>query len=467
MKSKVSRRIDTQNLLEGPLLPKIIAFVLPLMLTNLLQMLYSAADMVIVGMSDVDGALGAIGTTSAMIHMILNIFMGFSVGASVVVARSIGKEDRITTKKSVHTSLIIAAVMGLTGLAIGMLICRPLLLLLGAQGHILDLATLYTRIYFIGMPFLALANYMIAILRAAGDTKTPLYILTFTGLLNVILNLFFVLVCRMSVDGVALATLIANAVSMVLLAFRLHNDESWIRFDFRDLHIDKTALAEIIRIGLPSGIQGALFSLSNMVIQSSVITLNNIVCPGRSDIIDGTAAAASIDSFAYVAVNAVTQAAITFTSQHYGAKDFPRLRRVIRTCTGVSVGTAVIVSAWILLLRYPLSALYVSTPLAIETSIYRLIYTIAPYFLLALMDTGSGFLRGLGSSLTSTIISLTGACLLRILWISIMFNRVSTLFMIFVSYPISWGITGFALLIATAIVLRRLQKQHEAETEGV
>ena len=434
------------------------------MLTNLLQMLYSAADMVIVGYSGVDGALGAIGTTGAMIQMILNIFMGFSVGAGVVVARCIGENNRSATKKAVHTSLIIAAATGFIGLVLGLIVARPILILLGDEGHILELATLYTRIYFAGVPFLALANYMIAILRATGDTKTPLYILSFTGLLNVVLNLFFVLVCGMSVDGVALATVIANMVSMVLLGIRLHNDEGWIRFDFRDLAVDKSALTDIIRVGLPSGIQGALFSLSNMIIQSSMITVNNTVCPGGSDIIDGTAAAASIDSFAYVLVNAVTQAAITFTSQHYGAKKFRRLRRVIFTCTSVSVGIAVIASALIILFRVELSSLYVSTPLAIDASVRRLLYTIIPYFLLALMDTGSGFLRGLGKSMTSTVVSLAGCCALRILWIAVIFTAYPTLETICLAYPISWGITGATHLSLTAIVLRKLQKQHEAET---
>lgn len=463
MESKALHRAGSRNLLEGPLLPKIIAFVLPLMITNLLQMFYSAADMVVVGMSDVEGALGAIGTTGSMINMILNIFMGFSVGAGVTVAHNIGAGDRIATKKAVHTSLIIALIMGIVGTVIGLFISRPILVLLGDEGHILELATLYTRIYFLGAPFLSLANYMISILRATGDTKTPLYILSFTGLLNVALNLFFVLVCGMSVDGVALATVIANAVSAVLLAIRLHNDEGWIRFDVADLRVDRKALGEIVRVGLPSGLQGALFSFSVMLIQSAIISVNNTVCPGGSDIIDGAAAAGSIEGFAYVLVNAVTQAAITFTSQYYGAKKYRQLGHVVFVIQGVSVAIASLAALVIVGLRIPLSSLYVSTPLALEASSQRLIYTIGPYCLLALMDTGSGFLRGLGKSLASTVISLTGSCLLRVFWIAFIFPAYPTLEVVYLSFPISWLLTGMTHHIFNYVTRRKLIREQEQE----
>lgn len=462
MEAKAVRRSNERNLLEGPLLPKVIVFVLPLMLTNLLQVFYNAADMIVVGMSDVEGAIGAIGTTGAMINFILNVFMGFSVGAGVVVARNIGAGNRIATKKAVHTALVVAFVSGIGCCILGQYVSRPILRMLGDEGHILKLATLYTRIYFGGVPFLALSNYMISILRATGDTKTPLRILSFTGILNVVLNLFFVLVCDMSVDGVALATVLANVVSMVLLAGRLHNDDGWIQFHFQDLRVDKTSLIEIVRVGLPSGIQGALFSLSNMIISSSIIGINNTLCPGGSDIIDGNAASNSLEHFCYVAVNSVTQAAITFTSQHYGAKKFRRIAHVMRVCYGVTVGVACICAVIVVGFRVPLASLYVHTPLAIETASLRTLIMIAPYCTLALMDTGSGVLRGLGKSLTSTLISLTGSCLLRILWVVTVVQAYPTLEVVYLSYPISWIITG-AAHITTAILLRRkLEREHEA-----
>lgn len=266
MMRKIRMQTGEMNMLEGPLLGKIFAFALPLMLTNLLQTCYSAADMIIVGLSGVDGAIGAIGTTNAMINLVLNVFSGFAVGTSVVVARNIGRGDRTATSHAVHTSLIVALVSGLVCAAIGLFISRPVLEAMGDEGHILDLASLYTTIYFIGTPFLALANFMISILRAQGDTRTPLFILTCTGLLNVVLNLLFVLCFGMSVDGVAIATVISNAVSVVLLAIRLRNDTGWCHLSLRRLHVDKSALGEIIHDGLPAGVQGALFSLSNMLI---------------------------------------------------------------------------------------------------------------------------------------------------------------------------------------------------------
>ena len=463
MEAKALRRSTQYNLLEGPLLPKVIRFILPLMLTNLLQVCYNAADMIIVGLSNVDGAIGAIGTTAAMINLILNVFMGFSVGAGVVVARNIGKGDRIATKKAVHTALIIALVSGLVCCVIGFFISRPILQLLGDEGHILDLATIYTKYYFAGVPFLALANYTIAILRATGDTKTPLYILSFTGILNVGLNLFFVVMCNMSVEGVALATLIANAISMVLLLIRLHNDDGWIRFDVADLGVDKEALGEIVRVGLPSGIQGALFSLSNMIIQSSIIGINNAVCPGGSDIIDGNAASSSIEGFGYVAVNSVTQAAITFTSQHYGAKKYRRIGRVMLCCYAVTFTVASICAAIIVGFRVPLASLYVSSPLALETASLRTLIMITPYFTLAFMDTGSGIMRGLGKSLTSTIISLTGSCMLRIVWIATIFRMFPTLEIVYLSYPISWAVTAATHMTVALLTRRKLIRQQDAE----
>ena len=255
------------NMLEGPLLGKVIGFILPLIATNMLQVLYNAADMVIAGMSGVPGAIGSIGTTAAMINLILNIFMGFSVGTNVVVARSIGRGDRDATSAAVHSSLIVGLITGFICSIICFFVSRPVLSLLGDRGHVLELASLYTKIYSLGIPFMALSNFLIAIFRAKGDTRTPLYVLSASGLLNVVLNCFFVLVCGMSVDGVAYATVISNAVSMALLAIVLSRDTGWCRLEMKKLRLHRSAVKEIIRDGLPAGIQGALFSLSNMLIQ--------------------------------------------------------------------------------------------------------------------------------------------------------------------------------------------------------
>lgn len=457
-----TRRRD-MDLLHGPMLGKIFAFVLPLMITNLLQNLYNAADMVVVGLSNVEGAIGSIGTTSSMVNMILNIFSGFAVGASVMVARAIGEGNAKKTSEAVHTAMTIAVISGLVCMGVGIAISRPVLRFMGDQGHILELATLYTRIYFLGVPFMAITNFLISIFRAKGDTKTPLFVLTLTGLLNVVLNLFFVLVLHMSVDGVALATAIANITSMIVLTIILNKDTGLCHFEIKKMGIEKYALRGIIYNGLPAGLQGALFSLSNMIIQSSIIGLNNTLCPGGSDIIDGNAAGQSVESFAYVATNSVCQAAVTFTSQHYGARKFKRIGHVMRDCYFATFMIATFVSLTIVGLRENLIGLYVTNPAAIQAGCTRILVLLTVYFPLAFMEVGSGILRGLNRSIMSTTISLLGSCVLRIIWIATVFKAIPRLEIIYLSYPISWTVTALAHFITSMTVRGKLMRTYPEE----
>ena len=454
-----------KDLLHGPLVGKVFAFVLPLMVTNLLQTFYSAADMIVVAMSDVEGAIGAISTTSAMINLILNVFVGFAVGSSVVVARYIGERNEEKTRLAVHTALMTGLVSGVFCMVVGLFISRPILELLGDEGRILDLATLYTQVYFLGIPFLALTNFLISILRAKGDTKTPLYVLSATGILNVGLNLFFVLVCKMSVDGVAIATSISNFASAVILLIILGRDKGWCKFEFKRLKFDGLTLKDIIYNGLPAGIQGALFSLSNMVIQSSIITVNNSLCPGGSAIIDGNGAGASLESFAYTATNSVCQASITFTSQHYGAKKYKRIGKVMASCYFVTFVIAECVSLFLVFFRIPLIHCYVTDALAVKAAETRLYIMMIPYCTLAFMEVGSGTLRGLNKSMLSTIISLVGSLVLRLVWIAVVFSSHQTLEVIYLSYPLSWTITAICHLIMSLKVRHGYIK--EAQLAGI
>ena len=437
------------DLLHGPIFGKIMAFVLPLMLTNMLQSLYNAADMIIVGLSGVDGAIGAIGTTAAMVAMVINLFAGFAVGANIMVARAIGEGNRKKADDAVHTSMAVSIISSLITMTTGLFISRPLLAALGDQGHILELATLYTRIYFLGNPFIAATNFFISIFRAKGDTRTPLMVLTGTGILNVLLNLVFVLGFGMSVDGVALATLISNLVSMLILGSLLHKDNGFCHFELRKIRIEKYALKGIIYNGLPAGVQGALFSLSNMLIQSSIIGINNTTCPGGSDVIDGNAAGGNIESFAYVAANSVTQAAVTFTSQHYGARSTKRIGKVIANCYLASFLVCEVVSIVILLSKSFLIGLYSLTPVAVSVAETRLKVMLSVYLTLGLMDTGSGLVRGMNRSSISTIVSLLGSCVLRIIWIYTVVAAHPSLVLVYLSYPISWTITGLCHLTVT------------------
>ena len=444
------------DLLHGPLVGKIFAFVLPLILTNVLQNLYNAADMVVVGLSDVEGAIGSIGTTSALISLIINIFMGFAVGTSVMVARAIGEGSQKKTTEAVHTALLVALYSGLLCLVIGLIICRPILAYMGDEGHILDLASLYTKIYFLGVPFIAITNFLIAIFRAKGDTKTPLIVLTITGLINVVLNLFFVLVCHMSVDGVALATSISNFASMIILTIILSKDQGLCHFEFKSLKIEKYALKGIIYNGLPAGIQGGLFSFSNMLIQSSIIGINNTVCPSGSAIIDGNAAGASIESFCYVSINSVTQASVTFASQHYGAKKFKRMKKVMSSCYLVTFIVSEAISLLILALRTPLIKFYLSDPMAIQAANIRLVGMLTVYFTIGFMEVGSGILRGMNRSITSTTVTLLGSCVLRVVWLATYVKSHTTLQAIYLSYPISWSVTAITHFIFCVVTLRHL-----------
>ncbi len=461
---------------EGPLLGKILLFVLPLALTNLLQVLYNAADMVVVSLSREPDAVGAIGTTGAFINLILNIFIGFSVGANVVVARHLGSGNAEKASRAVHTSICMSVLFGVAGTVVGLLVTRPVLAAMGNTGKLLDLAVRYTIIYFIGVPFSSLANYAIAILRAKGDTRTPLYILTATGLLNVGLNFFFVLALDMSVDGVAYATSISNAVSAVLLVICLSKEKGACRFSFRKLGMDRSAFGDILYVGLPAGLQGALFSLSNMLIQSSILQVNNTMCPADSayqPVVKGNAAASNLENFAYTATNSVHQASVTFTSQNVGAEKYERVSRVMKCCYFVTFLIAVVMSGIVLLLREPLLALYgvkagadgSLDSIAMSTAVTRMLYMLTTYFLCSFMEVGSGVLRGLGKSVTSTVVSLVGSCVLRVVWIFTVFRLDPTLGAIYISYPLSWGLTAlihFACCIVTKNKLIRQKKERDA-----
>ncbi len=451
---------------EGGVFFKILLFVLPIVATNLLQAFYNAADMIVVSLSHEQNAVGAIGTTGAFINLIVNIFIGFSVGANVVVAREIGARNSEGTQKAVHTSLVMAVVFGLLGMVIGLLAAKPVMQAMGNTGSLLTLAVRYTDIYFLGVPFLALTNYLIAIFRAKGDARTPLVVLMAAGLLNVGLNFFFVLVMGMSVEGVAIATAVSNLASSVALLAKLQKEQDDTRFSWKQLRIDRKAFWSITVNGVPAGIQGALFSLSNMMIQSSIVQVNNTLCPNTeyAPIVDGNAAASNLEGFIYTAMNAVYQGAITFTSQNLGAQKPRRIYRILYTCLGIVTIVGMSFSGLVYLLREPLLGLYGVEPgaaeslqrLAFDTAVTRFRYICLLYFLCGTMDVCSGVLRGLGKSFSSMLISLVGACLLRLVWIWTVFRANPTLDMVYISYPISWILTGVAAFVFIQVSLKKI-----------
>ena len=454
----------------GRIFPKLLAFVLPIMATNVLQMLYNAADMMVVSLSSESNAVGAIGTTSSFIHLIVNVFIGFSVGANVVVARCIGANDREQTQRAVHTSLIVATIFGVLGAGIGIAVTRSVLEAMGNRGRLLELAVTYAYLYFLGVPFLALTNYLIAIFRAKGDAKTPLIVLSLAGVLNVLLNLFFVVVVKFSVEGVAIATAAANVFAFVVLLVKLRKDQDFTTFSWKRLKMERKSFREIVRVGLPAAIQSALFALSNMLIQSSVVTVNNNLCPPDVDyqpVVNGNAASANLDAFVYTSMNAVYQGAITFVSQNMGAKKLKRVKPIMYNSFLLVTIIGLTLSGLIILLKTPLLALYGIVPgvegsleaLAMQTATTRLRFVCSPYFLCGLMEVCTAVLRGLGKSLTSTIIALVGSCLLRVVWLLTAFPLLQTLEMIFICYPLSWLLTTIVAFCVIQILLKKLQKR--------
>ncbi len=460
-----AKKRQTPNLTEGPIFGKLLMFCLPLIATNLLQVLYNAADMMIVSLSHEPGAVGAIGTTGAFVNLVVNVFIGFATGANVIVARALGALDRDRVSKSTHTALLMGAMFGILGMILGLVAARPILSLMGAEGKLLDLATTYTQIYFLGVPFISLSNYLIAIYRAKGDTQTPLLVLSVSGLVNVALNLFFVLVCGLSVEGVAIATSVSNLVSAIWLGAILMKDESPCRLSFSKLRIDRQALKSILYVGLPAGIQGSLFSVSNMLMQASILQVNNMICPPGSAydaVVNGNAAGANLEMFAFTAQNSVYQAAITFTSQNVGARKHKRIYHLSLCCYLLGAAIATAVSLAVFFLRDPLLMLYGITggaegsleAIAYNTAYLRMVYMMLPYFTIALMDVGCGILRGLGKAVSATVITLLGACAFRVVWLLTVFQMFPTLEIIFISYPISWIITAAVYILCILLTLK-------------
>jgi putative MATE family efflux protein len=429
--------------------------------------------MIVVGLSTEGDAVGAIGTTGAFTSLVVNLFIGLSVGANVVVARHLGAGDHDRASVALHTSTVVGLLLGVVGGVFGILISEPVMRLLGNQGRLLDLSVTYVRFYFGALPFHALSNYAISLHRAKGDTRTPLIVLSLSGILNVLLNLFFVLVCGMSVQGVALATGIAAAVSAAVLYANLARDKGPCHFSFKLLGCDRREVKQILLIGIPAGVQGALFSISNMLIQSSIIAVNNSVFPADAayqPVVKGNAAAANLEGFAYTAVNAMQQAAVTFTSQNVGAAKYGRVKRVMACCYGFGLAVGLAVTAILLSLMHPLLALYgvkevAGDPLsfaAYEAGKARMMWTLLPYAIIALMEVGSGVLRGLGKSITPMIVSLLGSCVFRVVWIYTIFALFPTLEVLYISYPISWIVTAAAHFLFCFGILKNTEKREAA-----
>ncbi|MBQ8160504.1 MAG: MATE family efflux transporter [Clostridia bacterium] len=448
MQKRAGRRYE-MDMTTGALLPKILAFSGPLMLTGILQLLYNAADIVVVGQFAGSASLAAVGSTGSLINLIVNLFMGLSVGASVVVARSYGAGEIRKAQDAVHTSITIALVAGVVVGIFGFVTARPLLRLMDSPEDVIDLATIYIRIYFLGMPANMLYNFGAAILRAVGDTRRPLYYLTISGAVNVLLNLLLVIVFHMDVAGVAIATVASQVISMVLVIICLMRSEGMIHLNLKKLHIEKGTLGQIARVGLPAGLQGTLFSLSNVLIQSSVNSF-------QSTAMAGNAAASNLEGFVYTAMNSIHQADLTFASQNWGAAKYDRVRKVMWNCLGTVATIGLALGLIFLAFGKQLLSIYNTDPEVIRYGLLRMGIILPTYFLCGMMDVMVGQMRGLGYSVMPMIVSLCGACLFRIAYIMTIFQvpEYHTLQVLYISYPISWGLT-FMIHMACYLTLGR------------
>ena len=441
------------DMTSGALLPKILIFSGPLILTGILQLLYNAADVVVVGRFAGATSLAAVGSTGSLINLIINVFMGLSVGTSVMVARYYGAGDVRMVQDTVHTSILVALLSGIVVGIFGFVMAKPILRLMDSPDDVLDLAALYVRIYFVGMPFNLLYNFGAGILRAVGDTKRPLYYLTISGAANVILNLILVIVFHMGVAGVAIATVVSQAISMVLVLLCLIRTQGIIHLDLKKLRIRKAPLLGIMQVGLPAGLQGSLFSISNVLIQSSV---NSFLSTAMA----GNAAASNLEGFVYTAMNSIYQADLTFASQNYGAGKKDRVKSVLWNCLGTVVVIGLGLGLLFMAFDRTLLSIYNQDPAVIDFGVLRMHIILPTYFLCGMMDVMVGQLRGIGYSIMPMIVSLTGACLFRIVWIMTIFSmpQFHTLQMLYISYPVSWGLT-FAIHMICYLTIARKKLQ--------
>ena len=449
-----TKRDKALNMLSGSMWDKILLYALPVAATGILGQLFNASDIAVVGNfapGDTVSAVAAVGANGPIIGLVLNLFIGIALGANVVIANAIGRGDHETVSRAVHTSIVASVLGGLLITLFGELFAVSVLEMLNVPEEVLPLAAKYMRIYLIGMPVILLYNFESAIFRSAGDTKTPLAALAISGVLNVLLNLFFVIVMRMTVEGVAIATVTANAISSALLMRKLIKSELLVKIELKKLKISWPILGRILKIGVPAGIQGAVFSLSNIVIQSAINSLGKIVMAASS-------AAFNIEIMAYYILNSFGQACTTFVGQNYGAAQIDRCRKAFKLCLieGV-IATACAVGITLVSGKFLLS-LFNNDPEVIRLGFVRFEFIFASYIFSTFYDGMSGYLRGFGISLTPALLTMLGVCGIRVLWVATVFPKNPCFETIMQVYPISLAVN--AVLIFTALMIIRPAKKY-------
>lgn len=439
-----------QSLCEGPLFPGIVRYSIPIILSSILQLLFNAVDLVVVGRFCGSLSVAAVGATGSLTHLLVNLFIGLSVGAGVNTAHAIGAKNHNEVSRLVHTALPLAFVCGLVLSVVGVCSSRLFLQWMGTPDTVIGLSTIYMQLYFCGMVPSMVYNFGAAILRAAGDTKSPLLYLTVSGVMNLVLNVFFVTVFHMDVAGVALATTLSQCLSAALVVRALHHREDACRLDWKRLGFDKPALVKIVSVGVPAGIQSSLFSISNVLIQSGINSFG-------WEVMSGNTAAGNIEGFVYVAMNAFHQTALNYCGQNVGAAQYRRVRQAVRVCLFCVAAVGLILGIGAFLLREPLLRIYITdSDAAVACGSLRMHFICLPYFVFGIMDVMSGALRGMGYSALPTVISIFGVCVLRAVWVKTVFRAVGTLKSLYISYAISWVVTFLVLYVSFVFLYRRL-----------
>ncbi len=439
------------DMCSGPLLKKMIKFSVPILLTVLFQQLFNTADLVVVGEFGHPGALAAVGATGSATNLLVNFFGGFSLGAGICLARYYGAKQEEQVSKCVHTAILLSLVGGIIMAVLGIFVSRPILELMGTPVDVIDQSTIYMQIYFAGMPFMMLFNFCASMLRSVGDSRRTLYYICTAGVINVILNLIFVIVFDLNVAGVAAATVIAQSYSAFMSVRCFLKYDGCLHLDAKKLKIDLSHLKSIAILGIPSGVQGSLFSASNVLIQSSVNSFGTAV-------MSGSTAASSIEGYIYVVMNSISTTVTNFTGQNFGAGNFKRIRRVLWVGNAMTMVIAGVLAIGVNVFSEPLLGCFTKVPEEIEVGAIRLLLIAGPYFLCGLMENFSGVMKGTCHPISSMIVSLIGACLFRIVWILTVFKKFRSLNVLWISYSISWTLTTLVLAVMLFIYIRKDEK---------
>lgn len=454
---------SNNNMLQGPLLSNIVFYTIPIILTSILQLLFNAADLVIVGRFCGSASVAAVGATGPLINLLVNLFIGFSVGAGVTVAHGLGRQDDKAVHRTVHTAIPTALVSGVILTIVGVVFSETFLQLMDTPENVLPLSAVYMRIYFCGIVFNMVYNFCTSILRAVGDTKSPLVFLAIAGVINVVLNIVFVTLIDMNVAGVALATTISQAVSAVLVVLALMRRTDACKLTLSKMRFYGAQLGKIITIGLPAGIQSSLFSISNVLIQSSINSFGEVVLSGNS-------AAGNIEGFVYVSINAFHQTAVNFVGQNAGAKQYKRVLKILWICLGCVTVVGLTFGSLVYAFGEQLLSIYITDSAeAISYGLTRLAFICLPYFLCGVMDVSTGALRGMGASVVPMLISILGVCAFRVAWISTIFQipQYHTPQCLYFSYTVSWSLTFACQLVAFLIVYRKQRRRAGLELSAV